>query len=234
MATGFFESNFFIGLATLIVGVAAYGVYARQKRDAKRNAANIVLLEIERAEQQIQIINQAQQPGTLNENLFLMKSASWEKYRHLFVKNFDRNEWDKLTDFYDKCQRYDEAVRYNNTFFKENAQELTTNLHRALADYAKDCAEQMSAGTPAQKNTLENAYLAKRKQFIDLYMNVDPDHLYMHFPMKPINDAKAVLDSIEPSLSLTSVGIKLKRLARTSGGTWQRLINGAGGSSTQA
>ncbi len=217
----FLYSNFFVGLVALGVGVAAYSVYSKQKRDSKRDSANIILLEIEHAEQQMQIVTQTQESESLNENIYLMRVASWEKYRYLFVRDFDRNEWDKVTDFYDKCQRYDTAVRYNNTFFKANEENLRTNLHRVLADYADEYVSTASNATPTERTEAERVYLEKRQSFIDMYMRTTQGYLYMYNPIKPVNDAKTVLSSIETSLSLTSVGIKLKRLARASS-IWQR------------
>ena len=211
----FFYSNFFVGLVALGVGVAAYSVYRRRRRDAKRDAANVILLEIESAEQQLQAVNQAQaqDPNSLPEAIFLMKNSSWDKHRYHFVRDFDRNEWDKITDFYDKCRRYDEAVTYNNSFFQSNLSSWVSSLHHELAKYASAYADTASQATPAQQRTLEQAYLKRRKTLIDVYTNVDPQHTYFHNPVKPINDAKAVLTTIETSLSLTSVGTKLKRLA---------------------
>ncbi len=211
----FFYSNFFVGLVALGVGVAAYSVYRRRRRDVKRDAANVILLEIESAEQQLQAVNQtqAQLPDTLPETIFLMKNSSWEKYRYHFVRDFDRNEWDKITDFYDKCRRYDEAVVYNNSLFKANHRNWASNLYRVLAEYAREHADKMVEAKDNDKPALEDAYINRRKTLIETYTNVDEKHTYFHNPIKPVNDAKAVLSTIETNLSLTSVGIKLKRLA---------------------
>lgn len=52
----FLNSNFFIALVTLVVGSVAYVIYKLQKRDKKREKANIILLEIQGAERKLQQI----------------------------------------------------------------------------------------------------------------------------------------------------------------------------------
>ncbi|MFI5240792.1 MAG: hypothetical protein ACHQUB_03750 [Candidatus Saccharimonadia bacterium] len=209
------NSQMIIALVTGLVASVAIWIYKKQKNDFRRDAANVILLEVEGAEQQLQKITEfiTSDPNTIPENLLLMPNASWEKYRHLFIREFDRNEWDKLSDFYEKCRRYDLAVSDNNSFFGKNTDELRINMHRILANYAKDAAESMVKPT-ADKSKVEMEYLALRSQFIEIISNTDFKHLYIYSPQKPINAAQAVLNSIESSMSLTSVGTKLKRLSK--------------------
>jgi hypothetical protein len=209
----FLYSNLFVGLITLGVGWAAYRVYSKQKRDAKRDAANVVLLEIENAEQQIQKINETQSDNPVQPGIYLMKEASWSKYRYLFVRDFDRTEWDNISDFYNKCRKFDVAVAYQESLFEKNMAVLRSNLQNKLANLAEDHAAEMLGKDTDEQRLLEEEYFKKRRQFISTYMSTNPDFMYMHYPIQPVNAAKAVLDSIEGSLSLTSVGIKLKQLA---------------------
>jgi hypothetical protein len=44
------RSNFFIILATFAAGYIAWRVYRNEKEDEKRDASNVIILEIERAE----------------------------------------------------------------------------------------------------------------------------------------------------------------------------------------
>jgi hypothetical protein len=214
--------NYSTAIATLIIGYAAYGVYKRQKRDTKRDAANIVLLEIEGAEQQMQKITDASPGNPVQPKIYLMKSASWDKLRYLFIRDLDRNEWDKVTDFYNKCREFDQAVDYQASLFEKNVRELRKNEQKVLAKYAEECIEKMRGKSLDEKVKIEQEYLERRKQFIALYGNNDQDHLYLNYPIQPVNIAKAVLDGIEPSLSLSSVGIKLKRIKNTRN-FWQRV-----------
>jgi len=232
----FFYSNFFVGVVALGVGAAAYSVYKKQKRDAKRDAANVILLEIESAEKQLQLINQTQSSGTLAENIYLMKSSTWDENRYMFVRDFDSNEWDKITDFYNKCLQYDASVAYNNTFFGNNVEKVQNQVLRVLAKYADSYSDKLvDAKSPQERKLLKREYEEKKNRFIETYGVIENEEgfppPYFYNPMKPVNDAKAVLGAIETNLSLTSVGIKLKRMAiRRS--PWQRIRSYIGGNSS--
>ena len=164
-----FNTSFFVGLATLFVGFAAYLVYSKQKSDVKRNAANILLLEIENAEQQIQKINETHHSNPVLPGISLMKNASWDKYRYLFVRTFDKNEWDNLSDFYNKCLKFDVAVAYQESLFERNMFNIRENLQRVLADYADDHANEMIGKTVDQQRALEQTYIQRRAQFVSTY-----------------------------------------------------------------
>lgn len=209
----FFFSNLFVGLVTLGVGVAAYSVYSKQKRDSKRDAANVILLEIENAEQQIQKINETQPNNPVQPGIYLMKEASWSKFRYLFVRDFDRTEWDNISDFYNKCRKFDVAVEYQESLFEKNMATLRSSLQGELARLAATHARKLIDKSIDEQLALEQEYVKERRQVINTYMNTDPDHMYTHYPVQPENAAKDVLNSIEASLSLTSVGIKLKQLS---------------------
>lgn len=219
------RSNFLIAL----LGLGAYWVYLKQKKDHKRDAANVILLEIESAEQQLTKINRDSPFDNVNEeHVFLMKEGSWNKYRYLFVKDFDRNEWDKISEFYNQCQAYDDAVRYYNSLFDKNAQEVRQNLQRVLARYAEEHASNTFGRSATDKQTLDEAYIKKRQQFVDIYMNTLPTHMYVYLPEKPSKDAIRAAKTIA-DLSITSVGIKLKRLStkNTVSGWFRCLFTGS-------
>jgi len=220
----FFNSSFFIAVTTLAVGTFAYRVYRRQKRDDKSDAAKVMLLEIEGAEQtlQSQRINETQ-PFTPSgeEDLYLMPLASWGKYKYLFVRNFDRNEWDKISDFYLRCQVYDEAVRFQVSVVKKNQEELRFNVQRILADYADKYIRSLKGKSTIQQVQLEQDYIAERKLFTDTYVNTQPTHMFTYIPVMPYNDAIRALKGLDKSISLTSIGIKLKHIAYKKS-TWQQ------------
>lgn len=79
----FFNDN--IGLVTLIVGGVAIYLYTQQKKDYKRDAASIILMEIRHAEK---IIDQLKQGGSTEP--VLLPTNNWTKYNYLFIKDLDR------------------------------------------------------------------------------------------------------------------------------------------------
>ena len=215
-AVSLLNSPGLLSTITLIAAVSAFSVYSKQKHDAKSDAANIILIEIENAERQLEKINPENPfPGTDRADIFLMPTASWDKYKYLFGRELDRNEWDTLANFYLKCQSFDEATRLNASYFDRNQQELRINLQRVLAGYAQEYAEALAVLTDEEeKAALTSNYLKKRSAFEDaLIGNASPSHLTLYMPMKSENDAKRALRNIESNLSLTSVGTKLKGLA---------------------
>src|SRR5216683_2966924 len=83
----FFTSNFFVAVATILSVTAILWVYKMQKNDEKLKAARIILVEIIDSENlldnlktnRINIINIRQ----------ILPVNSWNKYKHLFAKDFD-------------------------------------------------------------------------------------------------------------------------------------------------
>lgn len=46
----FWQSNLLLTITTAVVGLVAYFLYIKQKIDKKKDAANIIMLEVKRAE----------------------------------------------------------------------------------------------------------------------------------------------------------------------------------------
>ena len=214
----FFNSSFFIALTTLLVGTAAYVVYRIQQRDRKREAANIILLEIQSAERILQLIKKglAKDPPTLPPDLRLLPNESWSKNNYLFIKDFDRNEWDSLTDFYNKCMLLDETIRYNNASFWNDVEQIRSNKQRILADLSKESAEELT-GTVQTPSVEDKDVIIKfndlTEKFDEIYMSKQGRFGYT--PQKTIDDAKLYIGEINLRLSQSNIGLKLKVLTGT-------------------
>lgn len=212
----FFNSNFFIALVTLIVGTAAYIIYRLQKRDEKREAANIVLLEIQGAERKLQQIKKSlsKEPATLPNDLRLMPTENWSRFNYLFIKDFDRDEWDALTEFYNKCQLIDETIKYNNAAFWDDVEQIRSNKQRLLADYANEATKKLE-GT-VDNVTEKDAETIK--SFDDITEKFDKVYMgkqgrFGYTPQKTLDDAKLYISEINLRISQSNVGTKLKKLA---------------------
>ena len=153
----FLNSSFFIGLVTILVGTAAYVIYYLQRRDRKREVANIILLEIQSAERKLKLIKAslAKDPPSLPGDLRLLPSENWSEHRYLFIRDLDRDEWDSVTTFYDKCQLIDETIRYNNEAFWRDVEQIRANKQRILADYAKTATDAFSGNQAVDDKSLE-------------------------------------------------------------------------------
>jgi hypothetical protein len=208
--------NYLSSIVTFVVGFIALFIYQKQKRDHKKNAANILIIEIEGAERQLQTLKESGTPKTLKEGQYLMPSSSWSKYRHLFARDFTSREWDILTNFYNRCQEFDDAVRYNGTFFRQDVEAYRTSINRVLAEAAFEVSKESEKDTEEddQKrfDAADKKYLARIATAIKLYM--EPKNLYTYDPQKPINDAVAALGSMESTISTSTIGVKLRKIAK--------------------
>lgn len=212
----FFDSNFFMALVTLIVGVVAYVLYRLQKRDRKREIANIILLEIQSAERKLRLIRKSlnEDPPTLPNDLRLLPIESWSANNYLFIRDFDRDAWDTLTDFYAKCQLIDETIKFNDTSFWNDVEQIRSNKQRILADYAYNGAKKLKGSI--EKVEDDDAEVVA--EFNDLSEKFDQMYMskqgrFGYTPNKTINDAKVYIDQVDRRISQSAVGIKLKKLA---------------------
>lgn len=208
----FLYSSLFQTLITLFVGLFAIWIYYRQKRDYKSDAANSILLEIQNAERVISRVRESVRTGRLDTDITVMRSDSWGKYSYLFSRDFDRDEWDSITDFYNKSKLLDEAIRFNNTFFTNDVEQIRANRQKILAEYAKKLIDDAESSAPPNPDEVLNKFNQKLEVFDQLYM--EKQNQFMYNPQKPINDAKIYIEDLK-SLTTTSVGQKLKKLSRT-------------------
>lgn len=200
------------------VGLLAWAVYTAQKRDRKRDAANSILLEIQGGESAITKVKDAIQKEHLDIDVSVLPMESWSANKHLFVRDFDQDEWASITDFYNKAALIDDAIRYNKTAFANDVEQIRTNRQRVLAKYAEDViqaveddAKENDGAVQLNTQELETTYDSKAKAFERLYMNKQGEFLYK--PQKPINDVKLYLTDF-PKLTTSSIGIKLKKIAK--------------------
>lgn len=203
--------NYVTAVVTLIVGFTAFEVYRRQKRDQKKTSARILLVEIENAERQLSIIKESDK---LSENVRLMSSASWEKYRHLFGQDFTAREWDTVSDFYNRCIQYDQAIDYDSSNIYHDIEAFRTSVNNALALSAAN----IIASNPALSDEeIIQEYAVFKDKLEKSYMS----NFLPYSPNKPVNDAAKALQGLDSTLSLTSVGDKLRKISKPT--LWQRI-----------
>jgi hypothetical protein len=207
------NSNAFGSIVTLIVGFSAYLIYKKQKEDSKRDAANIILLEIQTAERILaQVGNDIREK--ILPNKFLLPTESWSKYKYYFVRDFDRDEWDLITDFYNNASLYDEAVMYNNSLFQKNEEQIRVNMLNIPAKYIDEFLQNQGIDVDTDSQLYEKGMeeaLTKSEKFQTSYLSRIGSLFYS--PNKPLLDAIKSFDNINKMLSQTSIGNKLKKLS---------------------
>jgi len=101
------NSNFFIAIVTLIVGGIAVYLYGTQKRDAKIDAAKIILQEIRRAED---VIAKYKEQGNFQFTQKIIANNSWGKNIHYFVNDLTQDELDKISNTYSVGEFLDKVI----------------------------------------------------------------------------------------------------------------------------
>ena len=94
-------------VVTLLVGSFAICLYYRQKADAKRNVARIIIQEIRRAED---IIAEYKQVGSYQFAKKIIATNSWTGNIHFFVGDINNDELDKISDLYSTGEYLDNLV----------------------------------------------------------------------------------------------------------------------------
>jgi len=197
---------------TLIAGGIAWFIYEKQKRDAKELAARTILSEIQGGEDAVAKVRDAIQKDHLDIDVSVLPSESWSKYKHMFVKDFDKDEWTLISDFYNKAPLIDEAISFNKTAFAGDVDQIRSNRQRLLATYAEEAVKQaMFPSEPAlSTEEIKDIYNKKYEAFDILYMDKQAETQYK--PVKPVNDVKMYLADF-PRLTTSAAGIRLKKLA---------------------
>ncbi len=128
-------------LVTIIVGSVAWLIYCVQKRDKKREAAAIILMEIRLAEKRIEEIKRSRK---IDPNIFspLLISTRWNEYNHLFVKNLDKDEMDTINNFYNDCITIDRSIEQSST--SKQLEQKTQAIHATLSKLATKSKDQDS------------------------------------------------------------------------------------------
>jgi len=105
---GFVNSNFFVALITLVVGVIAICIYVVQKIENKKDAARIIIQGIRRAEE---IISDYRETQSYQFAKKIIATNSWNKNIHYFVSDLDNDELDKISELYSTGEYLDYLIK---------------------------------------------------------------------------------------------------------------------------
>lgn len=207
---------------TLIVGFVAYRVYYVQKRDNKRDAANIIVLELKNAERNLEEVRKLyeaeraanSQAMIFPEKVRLMTTESWTKYKYLFARDLSPEQWDEVGRFYENCKLFDEAVELKEASFKFNATEIRANVFRIVGDYAKELADNLKPnpeGNPQidKSNRQITEDIKDRKSFAVASMLGRGELFETYSPDKPYHDAAYYYNLLPKSVINTPTGQRL-------------------------
>lgn len=94
-------SNFLI----IIIGLSAFWIYIAQEKTKIKDAASLIVLQVDELQIRMQEIQSYVTEQGLNfsafyESLLLIDTNYWNKYKHLFVRKIDNKSFNNLNKFY--------------------------------------------------------------------------------------------------------------------------------------
>lgn len=104
-------TNIFVGL----VGLTVLVVYWLTKRGERRDAANILMMDIVRAEEVVLLVREKNMLDKAQKTI--LTENNWMKYRHLFISKLSYLEVVAFNRFFDACIAIDEAKKRMDTIF---------------------------------------------------------------------------------------------------------------------
>lgn len=225
----FLNSTFFLALTTALVAGVAYFLYRRQKTDQQQNAAYIIYLEIEKAEEllgdaektlaQYQVKkgsgtavgDDAKFPAKLQ----VMRTDNWAQYRHLLSRAMPASMLRKIDEFYTNCRLFDETLAYIDAGFSRNEAEVRKNMFSMIAKYMDEVMQEVEPNPKNDKAIAKSnqAIIELNKERIEAFKSNFPTS-YTYGPIKPYQDAEYYASLlIGKSLVNSPVGERLKELA---------------------
>lgn len=198
-----FLSVYFDGIATLLTGGVAIGVFYWQKREKRMQAARILLLEIRNAEKTISEIKNSQ---AVTESSFILPVNSWQKLQNLFITDFDNDELATLNDFYNLCSLAQKEVDRINSFLPMAIEEKIRLTQQKLLELAE---KHKTEGNTFGKGS---NYLKEKEEILNAIFYNEADWFS---PKMPASKLVSYLQNIR-YITTSSCGQKLKKIARIS------------------
>lgn len=204
----FVNSPFFTSIVTLFVGLIAYLLYQKQKKDKKRDIANAIIAEVQYVEKAIDRVKDYVRDTEKSDiSIQIIQQNSWATYKHMFSSDFDKDEWKLISEFFNNSFLLDRTLEQSNAVFESNATQIRSNLQRGLADLVEHAVVNMN-----QENLEENLRLLNERlgYFSSIYE--DKKNNFTYTPLKHLNDTRKILEDIQP-VSTSTAGAKLKKIA---------------------
>jgi c-di-AMP phosphodiesterase-like protein len=186
-------ANLYTAIATFIVGLFAIGLYIKQQEDQKRDAANIILMEIRYAEKMIEKFTASAVIMDLQNKIIPINN--WYKYNYLFTQELDTDEINQLNNFYNQCLLIDKSIEQLS--IGKQLEEKANIIQKALVDLAKE--------SDGDKNLYE---VNKTK-----LLNIVNNEAYTFSPSAPQNTISAAVGNIG-TITTSTTGAKLKKIAK--------------------
>ena len=183
--------DIFAGAATLATGGIAWLIYIINRKVAKKEAAIILLNEIESAEREINTIKINRD---INDYTSILPFSHWNDFQHLFVKDFDASELSKINNFFKSCKLAEESIRLYSSYLVNAMEEKSRIIQVKLLDLMEKTPN--AAQYEVEKNRILSIFHSESYYFVP------------HTPKQKLFD---YLDNLN-EISLTIIGIKFKKI----------------------
>ena len=104
----FFDSNLLQTITIFVVGLSAFIIYRLNKMDEKSRAATILMMEIRGVEGALKKLLETISSRKFYSSTPIIKENSWEKYKFIFIKCLDQDEYGLISEFYSNACRIEE------------------------------------------------------------------------------------------------------------------------------
>jgi hypothetical protein len=186
----------------------AIWVFKSQKRDEKINAAVSILFEVRNAESKVDIISEKLHSNSTNDLPHVLPSNNWEKYSHLFARDFDEDEFRLINTFYNSCEIIEDLLERQNSYIWIATEERGRVAQQLLGQIHIKFQEEAIGGDEAQKKAQEK--FDRQKAAVTKYFT---DEQYFYAPRKTLDGLIFSIDHLQ-KITATTCGAKLKNLAK--------------------
>lgn len=149
-------------VTTLVSVAVVLFIYGQGKRDEKRNAARILILEIKAAERALKEVQR--NDYSVNQLTFILPTESWSKFQHYFVKDLSNDQFIEITEFYNSCSTAQKALdRMKNVLPVANEEKIRLT-QQALLTLAQEKGD-MNSYNEGKNEILKNRFYLENDFF---------------------------------------------------------------------
>lgn len=193
----FWDSNLLQTITILVVGAFVFIIYRANIKEERKRAATILIMEIRGIEEALEKLREVLTRDIYSSAL-IIKENSWEKFKFLFIKYLDQDEYSLISEFYSTACRIEEE---RSILIRQIIMSFETKC-RALHESFVDIAKQNPDMGKANFLDITNKITEKVKMNTPQYQSTAPIEL-----------VKQLIQNIK-YITTSTAGSKIKKFAR--------------------
>lgn len=178
----FLKANW-VNLGLILVGFSAVWIYKAQEKEKLRDAACLIIVQINELQKRVQeiqsyITNQGVNLTAFYESLPLIDVNYWNNYKYLFIRKIDNKSYDSINKFYQyvtSIQEQQELMRnlQKNYFFVKQSAICNAEVSLIIetlkeVNFISTYSNQLQSNPNIDMDRFWNIYQNKRKSFISI------------------------------------------------------------------